>query len=411
MKKTFLRILSCLCACLTLSSAVACGSDAEKSKSSKSENSGSSSVSSVSTDESSESQLPEIEEGIPATAIEVAADMGNGWNLGNTMEAVANWLGNNPSPNDFEKAWGQPITTKECIEGIKAAGFNSVRIPVAWSNMMSDDGTYTIDPAYIQRVDEIIGYVLEADMYAVVNIHWDNGWWSDFGSSDMAVSAAAMDKYTAIWTQLAEHYKDYSLKLILESANEELGHSLGEGLSDDQRYTLTHDINQKFVDIVRASGSKNAQRFLLIAGFNTDINNTCDSRYVMPTDTIENHLLISVHYYTPSTYCIASEPSNSWGYKESWGTDDDKAEMRRYFERMKKFTDAGYGVVIGEYGVCEIKVNGINGLKPGAEDFAISVMTIAEEFGYCPMLWDTGSWYDRTICVMKTQAVADYLLQ
>ena len=220
-----------------------------------------------------------------------------------------------------------------------------------------------------------------------------------------------MAKYTAIWTKLSEHYKDYSHKLILESANEELGHSLGENLSDDQRYTITHDINQKFVDIVRASGSKNAERFLLIAGFNTDINNTCDDRYVMPTDTIENHLLISVHYYTPAHYCIASEPDNSWGYKESWGTDADKSEMRSYFEKMKKFTDAGYGVVIGEYGVCEIKVNGINGLKPGAEDFAISVMTIAEEFGYCPMLWDTGAWYDRTICVMKTQAVADYLAQ
>lgn len=405
MKKGLFKLIAIFTACLTLGSAVACGADDEKSKSSKSESSGSSPVSSES------SEIVEEESDVPATSIEVAADMGNGWNLGNTMEAVANWLGDNPTPYAFEQAWGQPVTTKECIEGIKAAGFNSVRIPVAWSNMMSDDGTYTIDPAYIQRVDEIIGYVLDADMYAVVNIHWDNGWWKDFGSSDAAVSEAAMAKYTAIWTQLSEHYKDYSLKLILESANEELGGSLGENLSDDQRYTLTHDINQKFVDIVRASGSKNAERFLLIAGFNTDINNTCDDRYVMPTDTIENHLLISVHYYTPSTYCIASETNNSWGYKESWGTDADKAEMRSYFEKMKKFTDAGYGVVIGEYGVTEIKVDGKNVLKPGAEDFAISVMTIAEEFGYCPMLWDTGAWYDRTGCLMKTPAVADYLAQ
>lgn len=399
MKKGILKFTAIFVACFTLASACSCSADNDEKSSSAASNASSSAVSS------------EEESNALQTSIEVAADMGNGWNLGNTMEAVAGWLADNATANDFEQAWGQPITTRECIEGIKNAGFGSVRIPVAWSNMLSDDGTYTIDSQYIERVDEIIGYVLDADMYAVVNIHWDGGWWSDFGSSDAAVREAAMAKYTAIWTQLSQHYKDYSFKLILESANEELGSSLGDSLSDDERYTLTHDINQKFVDIVRASGSNNAERFLLIAGYNTDINNTCDDRYIMPTDTIENHLLISVHYYTPSTYCIADTPTNSWGYMESWGTDSDKAEMRSYFEKMKKFSDLGYGVVIGEYGVCEIDVDGKKALKPGAQDFAISVMTIAEEYGYCPMLWDTGAWYDRTGCLFKASDVASYLAQ
>ncbi len=400
MKKALTRLMAILSACVMLGSAVACGGKEESSSSSKAE-------SSESTASSSAVEQQQQDDNVPDTAVELVADMGMGWNLGNTMEAVAGWLGDGAGPNDFERAWGQPITTKECIEGIKATGFNSVRIPVAWSNMMSDDGTYTIDPAYIARVDEIVGYVLDAGMYAVVNIHWDNGWWSDFGSADQAARDAAMAKYTAIWTQLSEHYKDYPLQLILESANEELGGSLGENLTDDERYTLTHDINQKFVDIVRASGSLNAERFLLIAGFNTDINNTCDGRYVMPTDTLADHLIISVHYYTPSTYCIADNPGNSWGYMESWGTDQDKAEMRSYFEKMKKFSDAGYGVIIGEYGVCEKKDG--TGMKPGHDQFAISVMDISKEFGFCPMLWDTGAWYDRTACTFKVPAVAQHL--
>ena len=84
-----------------------------------------------------------------------------------------------------------------------------------------------------------------------------------------------------------------------------------------------------------------------------------------------------------------------------------REKMRTYFEKMKKFTDAGYGVIIGEYGVCEKKDG--TGMKPGHDQFAISVMEISKEFGYCPMLWDTGAWYDRTACTFKVPAVAEYL--
>ena len=348
------------------------------------------------------------DENINMTSAELVKDMGNGWNLGNTMEAVADWLGTNATARSYETAWGQPYTTKEMIDGLKSAGIDSVRIPVAWSNLMSDDGKYTIAEGYIKRVDEIVSYVLDNDMYAVVNIHWDGGWWEDFGSADTAVSDAAWAKYTAIWTQLSEHYKDYSHKLILESANEELGNSTKGKSKDDESYARVTAINQKFVDIVRASGSKNADRYLLIAGYNTDINMTCSDKYKMPTDTIESRLIISVHYYTPSTYCIANKVDNSWGFKESWGGDADKAEMRKYFEKMKKFTDAGYGVIIGEYGVTEMEqADGSLALKEGAADFIASVKALSDEFGYCPMLWDTGAFYDRNAGSFKDDAIAE----
>ncbi len=343
------------------------------------------------------------------TAGQVTEEMGNGINLGNTMEAVTK-KPEDATVYDYEQGWGAPITTQECIDGMKAAGFSSVRIPVAWSNMMSDDGSYTINDQYFFRVDEIVGYVLNNDMYAIVNIHWDNGWWEDFGSSDEAVRNETMNRFKTMWTQIAEHYKDFSHKLILESANEELGDAFKNTLGADGAYEKVNEINQEFVNIVRNSGGKNSDRFLLIAGYNTDIDRTVDERFVMPEDTAENKLIVSVHYYTPSTYCIADNKYNSWGYMDSWGTDADKAEMRGYFEKLKRFTDSGYGVIIGEYGVCMVRPELIRRLKDGADLFFSEVVSLSEEMGYCPMLWDTGDIYDRTECKMKDEIIANIYL-
>lgn len=340
------------------------------------------------------------ENSVPNTSLELVRDMGNGINLGNTMESCGSWIGGS-TPTSYETAWGQPKTTKAMIDGMKAAGFNSVRIPVAWSNMMSDDGNYTIDTRYLDRVEEIVNYVLDNDMYAVVNDHWDGGWWEDFAATNSdktaneAVRAEAMKKYKAIWTQVGERFKDYSHKLIFESANEELGDSFTNGeywIKTKERYTLVTEINQAFVDLIRSQGGNNADRYLLIAGYNTDIVKTTDDKYVMPTDTVNDRLLISVHYYTPSTFCLVSDPNNSWGYSDTWGTDADIAEMRNYLEMMTKFTDQGIGVIIGEFGA----FHGQNGLiKNGTYSFYDNMLKICEELNYCPMSWDCSEWYIR----------------
>ncbi len=120
-----------------------------------------------------------------------------------------------PSVRNFETAWGNPETTQEMIDAIKAAGFKSVRIPVAWSNLIGDD--YTIDPALLARVQEIVHWVLDDGMIAVVNIHWDGGWWSKFPTE----YDQSMKRYTRMWSQIAGHFKDEPGSLIFESLNEE----------------------------------------------------------------------------------------------------------------------------------------------------------------------------------------------
>lgn len=341
------------------------------------------------------------------TALELAKVMGNGINLGNTMEAYGRpTLGTHADVAAYETFWGQPVTTQEMITGMKEAGFDSLRIPVAWTNMMDfESGDYTIDPAYLDRVEEIINYALNEDMYVIVNDHWDGSWWGMYGSATPETREKANELYISMWTQIAERYKDYSDHLIFESANEELGYRLNDtdvaadsgALSDEECFTVVNQINQTFVDVVRGTGGNNAQRFLLIAGFGTDINNTIDARFQMPTDTIADKLLISVHYYDPSGYCIM-DSVDRWGYKAEY------EYMNEQLAKMTKFTDAGYGVIIGEYGA--LPVNGIP--KEDALEYTMNFLDNCDLYGYVPMLWDINNGnYDKEAKLIRNSKMRE----
>ncbi len=341
------------------------------------------------------------------TSIELVRAMGNGINLGNTMEAYGRpKFGTSGSPDDYETFWGQPATTQGIVSAFKKAGFDSLRIPVAWTNTMSfEKGDYTISDAYLNRVGEIINYALKANMYVMINDHWDGGWWGMFGSANENTRKAAMDMYVSMWTQIAEKYRDFSDHVIFESANEELGNRLNDKdiaadsgtLSENDCYAMMNKINQAFVDTVRKTGGKNAERFLLIAGYNTDIEKTCDERFIMPTDTAKDRLLVSVHYYAPSDYCINTSVNH-------WGSRQEYAQMNALFKKMIKFTNAGYGVVVGEYGV-SLKQDG--SIKDNTIDYLGNLLNNCDVYGYCPVLWDCSSLFKRTIPGFMDKDIAE----
>ncbi len=344
-------------------------------------------------------------------AIEFTKEMGNGINLGNTMEAYGHAsYGTDAATSVYETAWGQPVTTKEMIQGMKDAGFDSIRIPVAWTNMMNyESGDYTINQKYVDRVGEIIGWAIEADMIVVVNDHWDGGWWAMFGSENESDRETAWALYESMWKQLAEAYKEYDYHLVFESGNEELGNRFNDEwngkvgvLTKDECYETVNKVNQKFVDIIRSTGGGyNNDRFLLIAGYNTNIADTCDDRYVMPTDTAEGKLIVSVHYYDPSSYCIESGISN-------WGTKSDFDAMNNSLQMLEKFTEAGYGVIIGEYGVL---IEGQTELKADTLKYLQNFLANCDLYGYCPILWDCNNQFNRNECKMNFEEVADFYLK
>ncbi len=344
------------------------------------------------------------------TAVEFAHLLGNGINLGNTMEAYGHIsIGVGAEPNVYETLWGQPITTAEMVQGMKDAGFDTLRIPVAWTNAMNfESGDYTIGEDYLARVEEIVNYALDADMYVVVNDHWDGGWWGMFGSASQETKEKAMELYTSMWTQIGNRLKKYDEHLIFESGNEELGSRLNDTdiaadsgtLSDKECYEVTNRINQAFVDTIRGLGGNNADRYLLIAGFGTDITNTCKDSFQMPTDTAKDKLLLSVHYYDPSGYCI-------WESVGSWGNKRDYTDMFDMLGKLRKFTEQGYGIIIGEYGVLNQK----DGMRAGTMEYTEAFLNCCDYYGYCPVLWDCNDMYNRNTCKIRYDDVAQMYLE
>ncbi|HEY8500094.1 MAG TPA: glycoside hydrolase family 5 protein [Clostridia bacterium] len=340
------------------------------------------------------------------TSLELVKLMGNGINLGNTMEAYGRQhLGTDAAVSKYETFWGQPVTTREMISGMKAAGFNTLRIPVAWTNTMKfESGDYNIRKDYLDRVEEIINYALDEDMYVIVNDHWDGGWYGMFGSASQETRGRAMDIYVSMWKQIAERYKNYGDHLIFEAANEELGDRFndidlcpdGNTLSKDECYELLTKVTQAFIDTVRSTGGNNKHRFLLIPGYNTDITATNDPRFKMPVDSAKNKLLLSVHYYTPWGYC--GNPSLN-----KWGSEKDYREQNDLLAMMEKFTGMGYGVVIGEYSVA---FNKDGSLKNNICDFLENFLNNCDLYGYCPVLWDCNGLYNKQECAIPYEEVA-----
>ncbi len=361
-------------------------------------------------------------------------EMGAGINLGNTMEAVYSVDGKkDATAKELEGAWGQPETTRAYIDKVHSYGINTLRIPVAWSNGDNDDGTYTIRGDFLDRVEEIANYALDNGMYVVINDHWDNQWWGQFGSCkkdadgnkivNEEMRQAAWDRYESYWTQIAERFKDYSDHLIFEGANEELGDRLNDGivindcpakgyckpdnaqyktevvsgnLKTNELYEMVNAINQKFVDVVRSTGGNNKGRFLLIPGYNTNFQNTADDRFVMPEDTEENgknKLFLSVHYYTPTQFCL-DRPNGDY-------TTADQAATVEYFKDLKKFSDEGYGIILGECGVCEPSA-----VSGGVTQWFLDVFKECAKYHIVPVLWDNGAYFDRVTPAINYKDIA-----
>lgn len=351
----------------------------------------------------------------------IDTEMGQGINLGNTMEATASSLAEKIAWTEagdatkFEQAWGQPVTTQKYISGVHSYGFNTIRIPVAWSSMMPEDGSYKIDEKFLGRVEEIVNYALNEGMYVILNEHWDYGWWGQFSLNE----AEAMKRYETFWTQIAERFKDYSDHLIFEGANEELGDSFngnvyasgyrdanmaGEDttkshgkLSKAQRFELTNKINQRFVDLIRSTGGNNAYRHLLIPTPATTISEAVDERFIMPTDTEENgvsKLSVSVHYYTPWDFCGDGGEGATYDSEDLEYTETE-------FATMQKFVDAGYGIILGEYSVCNVpQANG------GVTKWFHDTMSIAAKYHMVPCMWETGQYFNRVTGKMRYRDMA-----
>jgi endoglucanase len=315
-------------------------------------------------------------------SVEFAKKFRRGWNVGNSLEATGG-----------ETAWGNPLITQKLIDSVKAAGFNAVRIPVAWSKF-TDTILYTIDPAWMTRVEEVVNYVLKDSMYAIINEHWDGGWIQPTQAKQEYVT----NRLAAIWQQVAVHFRNYSDHLLFAGTNEVMVNG-NYGTPTKEYYTVQNGFNQTFVNTVRSTGGHNVYRYLLVQGFNTNINNTV-SYFVLPEDVIKNRLMVEVHYYDPFDFTInASSGIIEWGNSAPDATKTETWANESYadgqFQKMKvNFVNNGCAVIIGEYGAMARLNLGSSELNDIHKQYRLYYMQYITQsivyHGLVPFYWDSG---------------------
>ncbi len=335
------------------------------------------------------------------------AAMGVGWNLGNTLEAT------NGKGIVSETAWGNPKASEELLKLVKQSGFSSVRMPVSWLSNIGDGPNYTVNKTWLKRVHEVVDYCINNDLYVIVNMHGDgyysiDGGWLLCGEDD-SKQKEIKAKYESAWRQIAEEFKDVDEHLIFESMNEEFDGTYGNPTYTG--YKNINEYNQIFVDTIRKTGGNNTKRWLLVPGWNTDIDQTVNRYnteidgekveygFDVPTDEYceaeTSRIAVSVHYYNPWDFC----GSDTNKLKTQWGPDAQKlrspsygtpADMHNLITKLyDNFTSKGHPVIIGEFGANDRSAYDRNNTE-FRRYWCASLVTEAKKAGCIPVYWDNG---------------------
>ncbi len=245
---------------------------------------------------------------VEESAANAVKNMGLGTNFGNCMDAVdINKSMDKNSVKDFETCWGQLPTTKAMVDFLKKNGFNAVRIPVTWFQHMKEDGT--VDEAWMNRVQEIVDYVIDNGMYCILNAHHDTGADPDDGSykhwikADEANYKENKQRFESLWTQIATRFKNYDQHLVFEGYNEMLDASnTWNAPKSSSSYKGLNGYAQSFVDAVRATSGNNETRNLIVNTYAAATGDDVLSNLTLPTDKVEGHLAVEVHTYWMSIF-------------------------------------------------------------------------------------------------------------
>ena len=287
--------------------------------------------------------------GSPFDPSNVAAQIVNnikvGWNLGNTLDCTGvTWFGPNPTVSQLETAWGNPVTTKANIDTLKNAGFNALRIPVSWAKCV--DADYNIRADWMARVQEVVNYAIDNDMYILLNTHHDEDIFK-FLNKDMEESQKAFKK---IWEQIADTFKDYDEKLIFEALNEpRTSGSPNEwsgGTTEERNNLNTH--YRLFVETVRGSGGNNAKRVLMINTYGASAEAIAMNALAIPDDNVSDRIIVSIHIYAPYNFALNTNSAyNTWNRNKTADTNPITEPIDRAYNA---FVSKGIPVIIGEFG-------------------------------------------------------------
>jgi len=306
------------------------------------------------------------------SALDLTKDMRVGWNLGNTLDAYSSTA----TGLDSETCWGNPKTTKAMIDKIKEMGFNTVRIPVTWAGHVGSAPNYTIDSAWLDRVEEVVNYVLDNDMYAIINLHHEeSSWLIPTYANQQKVSA----QLTKLWEQIANRFKNYSDYLIFETMNEpRVVGSPNEWTGGTyENRAVINSLNAAAVNTIRSTGGNNAKRFIMIPTHAASSITEAMNDLVIPNN--DSRVIVSLHMYSPYYFAMVANAT------ATWGSNSDKASLSSELDAIyNKFIKNGRAVVIGEFGT--IDKNNLSSRVTHAEYYASE----ARKRGIPVIWWDNG---------------------
>lgn len=346
--------------------------------------------------------------GMNSNAMEIAAEINLGLNIGNTLEAIGG-----------ETAWGNPRITKDLIDFVKASGFNAIRLPCSWNQYMARSATAKLKTDWLNRVKEVVQYCVDNDMHVLLNIHWDGGWLENNCTVEKQEENNAKQK--AFWEQIATHLRDFDEHLMFASANE-------PNVDNATQMAVLNSYHQTFVDAVRSTGGKNSYRVLVVQGPSTDIDKTNQFMNTLPVDRIANRLMVEIHYYTPWNFCGLTADAD-WGKMfYYWGADyhsttdvtrnatwGEETAVDSYFLSMKnKFVDKGIPVVLGEFSAMQrtsLTGDDLTLHLASRAYFFYYVTMRAKANGLLPFFWDTGGLINRNSYTVLDQQALDALLE
>lgn len=290
-------------------------------------------------------------------AMRTMMKMGVGWNLGNTLDAFQEgWKASDELA--IEAAWCGCYTTRDMIRAVREAGFSTIRIPVSWHDHVSGP-EFTISERWLNRVQEIVDWAMEENLYAIVNTHHDIS--HQFIYPREAEYERSARYIASVWTQVADRFRDYDEHLIFEGMNEprlkdtDYEWNFNSAVPECREAAdCVNRLNQLFVDTVRASGGGNAERYLMVPSYGASVGVALSEDFALPRDTAEGKLIVSVHAYTPYNFALQDGGVASFDLKSS----AQKGQIAVFMESLyDTFVRAGVPVVIGEFGARDKKGN------------------------------------------------------
>ena len=323
---------------------------------------------------------------------EFAKNLGAGWNLGNTFDACEK-KSTEKTGLEAEMMWGNPETTKELIELVKESGFKTVRLPVTWAQHMGDAPDYIIDEAWLDRVNEVVDWVLDSGMNVILNTHHDDAFWLITDYEHEEKSTEILKK---VWAQICKRFKDYDERLVFETMNEpRVFESEDEWQGTEERRDVVNHLNFAALETIRNSGGRNAERFVMIPTYAASGLEENMKALELPDD---DRVMVSIHYY----YGTAHQ-SEFLDAEKKW-TLADKNEMYKTFRNMYKyFLSKGFGVVEGECGWTD---------RENLENLAQNTkyyVELAGKFGIPCMVWDNGLHFGVLDRNNLTQLYPEYI--